>query len=223
VIHAVLLAYLMPRAAGACAPKTISYVSAWQGLGTPRSATGTLAPSGPKVARVVRAILAERVTDPSATQLGLTASVFAPFVHLAPRWMFGPLGDERLIRRRVEALYLDPRLRAAFVRRVVLPPGIVRVVTDTYPHEEVDVTCEDGRVARASSSQNASTFMLPWTVSLGGRTFQTFNAEIPRSIAALMGPSDVNAGYISDEGMARAYVDGLRAEYLRRYGQPAER
>jgi len=165
-------------------------------------------------------MFADQIDRPSTAQLGLTPDVFAPFVPRVAGWMFGRLGDLPAVKERAEALYLDPTLRAAYIARVVPPPGIERITTDTYPHEEVDVTCEDGRTAQAQSEQNSSTFMLPWTVTIGTSSFQTYNAEIPRAMFSMLGKLDVNPYSISDEGMAEAYVSDLRLAYIRRYGEP---
>ncbi len=83
------------------------------------------------------------------------------------------------------------------------------VRTDDYPSVKVEITLEDGSVLTAAS-HTWYDFMLPWKVSPNEQA--TYNANIPRAIAALMPKKATNRERLAGEGF-----DADLAEAVLRY------
>ena len=57
--------------------------------------------------------------------------------------------------------------------------------TDDYPQVGLRIIMEDGREIRVYSDSQKQ-YMLPWKITMDGKRFKTYNADISRAIAALL-------------------------------------
>ncbi len=92
-----------------------------------------------------------------------------------------------------------------------LSPSNFSFHTDDYPEEAIVISFDDGHTVSAlSRSQNA--FMLPWRIV--GPSFQglIYDTTIARSIVALFGNKNVNAGRMSPGALAAAYAENLNMQ-----------
>jgi hypothetical protein len=96
----------------------------------------------------------------------------------------------------------------------ILPALFSYARTDDYPFASIDVTLDDGPHLKAET-RSYYPFMLPWTVGEQGQ--QTYNADISRALANLLGRKSPNrerlaGGALADE-LAQAVKRSIEREW----------
>lgn len=96
-----------------------------------------------------------------------------------------------------QVLYRQSFHDQAFMTRIV--SGIFSSFhTDDYPSVKAIVSLEDGSVIMLTSDSQHP-FMLPWKIEMGGTAHQTFNADISRSLAAILPNKTANRSRLLGE------------------------
>lgn len=124
---------------------------------------------------LVEAIDAPRVAVPDVDNLGL-----------APEWVDAHMGRDKSpeeLARLIGPLFKFP------------PP-------DNKPEVEIEVVLRAGNLFRFRST-SAGPFLLPWRVFRSGTQEATFNAEISRSVAAILPPDFVNRSRLAGESLEK--------------------
>jgi hypothetical protein len=80
----------------------------------------------------------------------------------------------------------------------LLPQLFKFVSFDDYPSVQVTVVLADGQ-SWFASSKSYYPFMLPWKVSIGGRTQTDYNADISRAVAAMLPSGSLNQPRLSGD------------------------
>jgi hypothetical protein len=109
-----------------------------------------------------------------------------------------------------KALYLNSFKNLKFIEKI-LPDALRGGWTDDYPYFEIQIT-EEGGGKTVVSSDNQPTFMLPWKISKGGKEFETFNADIPRAIVALLPKKFANRERLNGEYFRRVLAERVMRE-----------
>src|SRR5207249_2159266 len=194
--------------------REITIRSGWGGLGTPRDETvsiraknGKLVYNGErvdqsKVDALIAALRASIISEPEPSNLGLT-----------PAWLDEQIADQKG-RFRLEvaratasqrALLTDTLKNRQKIKRIV--PALFNYVrTDDYPGATVEVTFEDGAKLTAETHSYYS-FMLPWSVGAQGE--QTYNADISRAVANLLGKKSPNKDRLRGSTFAYELVETI--------------
>ncbi len=106
-----------------------------------------------------------------------------------------------------KALYHDSFTNRTLVEQVV-PRLFSFDRTDDYPSVEIEVTFDDGSKATVRSTSQYL-FMLPWKVTRSGKTFETYDANISRAVAAVMPKKATNRSRIAGEGLDRDLAEAV--------------
>ena len=207
--------------------KTITVRSSWGGLGRPSCSSLVIQREGDHYVadgRIIRkegvreflnAIEEPRIATPRGTNLGVTsqwlqahveeAGKYATFLDYAAgtkqqKELFrSSFTNEQTIQKRLSSLY------ASFH-------------TDDYPHMSIEVTLND-ETTQTVKSDSQHPFMIPWNVSRGGITTETYNADISRALLALLPPEFTNRESLTDE---EEYATGLLQELAQQAGSEVE-
>lgn len=175
----------------------ITIRSGWGGLGAPRDETasiraknGTLTYAGKRVDQanveaLVAALKAPIIPTPDPANLGVT-----------PLWLDQQISDQKG-RFRLEVARATASQRALLTNTLKDRQKIERIVPalfsyvrlDDYPGATVEVTFDDGAKLTAET-HSYYPFMLPW--ALGTQREQTYNADISRAVADLLGKKSPN-------------------------------
>jgi len=191
--------------------------SGWGGLGVPqryqvhivRKSTGYFAGDkkvdGQLIENLLQALSSPAVPELDLDNLGITQA-----------WL--DANAERGVREYADvvysaaapnqqALYLSTFKDVAFMKRL-LPSLYGGMWTDDYPWVEVDVIKKDGQklVVRSEAQQ---LFMLPWEVTNDGRKIKTWNAEISRSVVALLPVKATNRDRLSGARLPSVLADAV--------------
>jgi hypothetical protein len=211
-----LIVFLTGAIAVAQVPvREISIRSGWGGLGIPqheiatiRAKNKTLINNGKRVDRskvdaLIAALRAMPVIKPDPSSLGVT-----------PAWLKEQMGEKKGYFQRESArgtanqraLLANTFTDSQQIERI-LPSLFSYVKTDDYPYASIDVTFEDGTHLNANT-HSYYPFMLPWTV--GERGDQTYNADISRALANLLGRKSPNRGRLAGGALADELVQAVR-------------
>jgi hypothetical protein len=202
--------------------REISIRSGWGGLGTAqnevttiRAKNGVLTYDGKRVDRfkvgaLIAALKSSPVSKPDPSNLGVT-----------PAWLNEQIGDKKG-RFQLESARGTANERALLAKTYTDTEQIARILpalfsyirTDDYPFASIDVTSDDGRHLKAET-RSYYPFMLPWTVGEQGQ--QTYNADISRALANLLGRKSPNrerlaGGALADE-LAQAVKRSIEREW----------
>jgi hypothetical protein len=170
--------------------REIKIHSGWGGLGRPQSAAATirrengqyLRDGKPINAALVDAFLlalnAPVIAKPQMENLGITSQWLTKSLSLAEKSMPGSFSDA------------TPSQKSLFASSFVNPALMANVVSDLFayssfddnPYASAEVTFDDGSRLTAKT-HSYYVFMIPWTVSGKG---ETFNADISRTFSALL-------------------------------------
>lgn len=185
--------------------------TAWGGLGTPKSEViiigrqnGRLVYNGKMVNQsnvdtLVVSLKSPLMPKPDVSNLGVT-----------PAWLSEQMGDRKgpfkleaasgtaSQRMLLSNAFTDPQQIASTV-----PELFAYIQTDDYPSATIDITFDDGSKL-AAETNSYYPFMLPWAVS--EKTAVTYNADISRALAKLLGPASPNKGRLAGEGFADELV-----------------
>jgi hypothetical protein len=202
----VLSVLLLPGLTGATSPETeghtvtrIDIDASWGGLGMPGNAQLTIRESGGRyllggrvissvaVDHLLRALQQPSILQPDLENLGLTLDWLDSNATDGPPTNQGPFTS---VAPNLRALYRRSFTDLSVITRVV--PSLFKYVkTDDYPSARVVVTLQNGSRIRAASD-SYYVFMLPWKVNVDGPGTTSFNADISRSVAALMPEGTTN-------------------------------
>lgn len=145
------------------------------------------------------------IANPQADNLGITYEWLSQRVQEAPR--NGAPNQQALFAE----TFSDPKS----IERL-LPSCFTFWKSDDYPYIRVTVVFANGK-RWIASSDSYYPFMLPWRVSLNGTEQTTYNADIPRDIAALMPDGSPNRARLSDEELktqlARAVMTSIKDKW----------
>ncbi len=196
--------------------------SGWGGLGTPQDETvsiraknGTLANDGKQVEQskidaLVAALRASIISAPDPSNLGIT-----------PAWIDEQIADQKgrfrlEVARATEtqrALLADTLKNRRKVERIV--PELFKYVRfDDYPRAAVEVTFEDGAKLSAET-HSYYPFMLPWSVGVFGE--QTYNTDISRAVANLLGKKSPNKDRLGGSTFADELVETTKSSIKREW------
>jgi hypothetical protein len=171
--------------------------SGWGGLGTPQDETVTIRANKGKLERngnrvdqgkvdaLIAALKAPPVSGPDPANLGIT-----------PTWIDQQIADQKG-RFRLEVARATPGQKALLTETLRDPEKVARVLpalfsyvrTDDYPGASVEVTLDDGSKLQAETNSQYA-FMVPWSV--GSTGVRTYNADISRAVANLLGKKSPN-------------------------------
>ncbi len=192
------------------------------GLRTPRDETisirtknGTLVYNGKrvdqsKVDALIAALRASTISALDPSNLGIT-----------PAWLKEQIADQKG-RFRLEvaratarqlALLTDPLKDERKIQRIV-PALFSYVRMDDYPGATVEVTFDDGAKLRAET-HSYYPCMLPWSVGAQGE--QTYNADISRAVANLLGKKSPNKDRVSGSTFAYELVETTKRPIERQW------
>jgi len=208
--------------AGQVRVSEITIRSGWGGLGAPQdeiisiqAMNGTLAYEGKRVDQskadaLIAALKALVISAPDPSNLGIT-----------PEWIDEQIADQKgRCRLEVARATATQRTRLADtlksrqkIERIV--PALFRYVrTDDYPGATVEVAFEDGARLRAGT-HSYYPFMLPWSVGVQGE--QTYNADISRAVASLLGKKSPNKGRLGGSTFAYELVETTKRSVERKW------
>jgi hypothetical protein len=190
--------------------------TSWGGLGESPTVHLTISRSGETyllgeqtievaaIDRLVGSLHQPPIPQPDRENLGLTqAWLTANAIH-GPSTNKGPFTAAAA---NLQALY-----RSAFsdvnIIASIVPSLFSYSKTDDYPSTRVAVTLQDGSTIRAISD-SYYLLMLPWKVSLDGPPITTFNADISRSIAALLPKTTANRARLSGDDLLPQAQDAV--------------
>jgi hypothetical protein len=192
--------------------REITIRSGWGGLGTPQDQTisirlrnGRLVFNGKqvepsKVDALLTALSAPKVPEPDPSNLGIT-----------PAWLDQQIADQKG-RFRLEVAGATASQRVLLTNTLkdvqkierVLPGLFNYVMMDDYPRAAVEVTFDDGAKLTAET-HSYYPYMLPW--SLGAKGEQTYNADISRAVANLLGKKSPNRDRLGGANFAYELVE----------------
>jgi hypothetical protein len=202
--------------------REISIRSGWGGLGAPqnevtaiRGKDRTLTHSGKRVEQskvdgLLVALRASAISKPNPSNLGITSA-----------WLNEQIGDKKG-HFRLESAGGTPNQRALLSNTFTNTEEITRILPslfsyvrmDDYPFASIDVTFNDGSHLKAET-HSYYPLMLPWAV--GEQGVQTYNADISRALAELLGRKSPNkqrlaGGTLADE-LAQAVKRSIQSEW----------
>ena len=159
---------------------------------------------------MVAALSASIISAPDPSNLGIT-----------PAWLDAQIADQKRRFRldvagattRQRALLTDTLKDHGKIERVV-PTLFSYVRMDDYPGATVDVSFDDGTKLRAET-HSYYPFMLPWSV--GGKDGQTYNADISRAVADLLGKKSPNRDRLSGSTFAYELVENVKRSIEREW------
>jgi len=202
--------------------REISIRSGWGGLGTPqnevttiRAKNGTITNDGKRVERskvdaLITALRALPVSKPNPSNLGVT-----------PAWLNESMGEKKG-RFQLESARGTANQRALLTKTYtdteqiarILPALFSYVRTDDYPFASIDVTFDDGSHLKAETHSYYPS-MLPWTVGEQGQ--QTYNADISRALANLLGRKSPNRERLAGGALADELVQAVKRSIEREW------
>ncbi len=194
--------------------KVIEIRTGWGGLGALQKNVFTIkrkreefisngrSVSADKVQALVSALLAQPVTRPEMTTLGVTSE-----------WLKANRSSQKP-RAWAQATETTARQQQMFNKAFTdfavigkaLPSLFKYTKFDDYPGTKVDVVFEDGSKLTAES-HSYYVFMLPWKVT--GLNSDTYNAAISRAISALLPADSVNKERLAGYGLAEQLTDAV--------------
>jgi hypothetical protein len=194
--------------------RLIEIHSGWGGLGTSQNADVLIRSRGgaffrdgkrvdaAQVQALVAALEAPRITKPDTENLGVTSA-----------WLKEHVTSQHP-RARTQALQTTANQQELFTTSFTNPDLIAKVLpelfefsrTDDYPFSEVEVTFENGSKIRASS-HSYYVYMLPWTFD--GKDDESYNADISRTVSALLPPKTVNKSRLEGDDFLKELVDAV--------------
>ncbi|MFN7997446.1 MAG: hypothetical protein U0Q18_27765 [Bryobacteraceae bacterium] len=208
---------------------------------TIRSAWGGLAPSqAPPLELVIRREPDGFFADGSKIDTGLIEALVSAFrkpslpapkifnLQISQEWLNEnvEVAGERSVRYRdiFSSSAHAATYRAAFTNYAnierLLPSLFSTIHTDDYPRVEAVIVFKGGEMWSASSnSQNA--FMIPWQVNSTGHCFTTFDADLSRSVGALMPAQSVNRDRLLGESFAFQLGEAVMAHIEEAWIAPA--
>ncbi len=212
----ILVAGCANVAFGMSAPKTIreiQIISGWGGLGTPQNAKVTILCENGKYLRDGRPINAALVDaflsslnapvipKPQMENLGITSEWLTRGLPLAEKNMPGRFSDATPGQKTLfESSFVDPALMTKAMSDLFAYASM-----DDYPYASAVVTFEDGSTISAKT-HSYYIFMIPWTVSGKG---ETFNADISRTLSALLPPNAPNKSRLVAEELVSKLGEAL--------------
>lgn len=110
-------------------------------------------------------------------------------------------------------LYLSTFKNLSLVEKL-LPRVLSGGWTDDYPRFTVEIIELDGSKSIVSSDAQP-TLMLPWEVEKNGAQTETYNADIPRALFALLPKKFANKERLSGEELRRALANSVMREIER--------
>ncbi len=202
--------------------REITIRSGWGGLGTPkdesisiRKKNGTLVCNGKrvdesKVNALIAALKASTISAPDPANVGIT-----------PAWLDEQIADQKG-RFRMEVARATASQRALLAETLKDRQKIARIVprlfnyvrTDDYPRATVEVTLDDGAKLRAET-HSYYPFMLPWSVGPQGE--QSYNANISRAVADLLGKKSPNRDRLRGSTFAYELVETTKRSVEREW------
>ena len=134
---------------------------------------------------------------PTQSNLGVTANWVERIAADAPR--DGASNQKAMFREN----FADPE-----TAEELLPFAFQFTKFDDYPHLTLTVVFANGR-RWICSSDSYYPFILPWKVNLNGSEEPTYNADISRTLAALMPAGSVNRNRLNDDILKTWLADGV--------------
>jgi len=134
----------------------------------------------PKVDSLLNALREPAVTSPNIENLGISRDWLERNVAPVPK--DGAPTQLSLFR---ESFCDTERIRR------LLPQLFKFAKSDDYPSVQITVVLADGQ-SWLASSESYYPFMLPWKVTVGGRTQTDYNADIWRAVAAMLPGGSLN-------------------------------
>ena len=134
----------------------------------------------------------------------------------ALKWSFDDPAELQRARTNYVALFLDVDRLHRFVAKYV-PWWSNR--TDDDHLETVTITCANGSPIVATTESQVS-YGVPWVVRDGDATTTTYNTDIGRQLAALLGELDINHSRYGDDYVAFEYASSVLSDYVKKYGMP---
>jgi len=180
--------------------------SSWGGLGKPQTFHLTIradmADFDPKrVQGLVEALGATRIAHPTRGNLGLSGDWLKANARRVLSERNLNFSDEA---ENLQRLQIDTFSDVGVVDRL-LPQIFDSRHTDDYPSVRVRVTFADGTIVSAESHAQGP-YMLPWTITPGGRTY---DARIARAVAALLPARTVNRDRLNGDDLPHHLADAV--------------
>jgi|SRR5712664_58104 len=192
------------------AVRNITIESGWGGLGDPAHLKVVLQDRGGeiylgeeviepnRIETLLAALRAPALAAPLATNLGITRDWLNQNAYAAPK--DGAPNQQALFKETSS----DPRT----VEQLV--PSLFRFWRfDDYPSTRVIVTFRNSQ-RWVAASDSYYPFMLPWAIELDGQEqTKTYNADISRSIAALMPAGSLNRDRLNDTELKKELAEAV--------------
>ena len=200
--------------------KEIKITSAWGGLGTPQKSE-ILITHKPKgyyskgnkiekqlVDNLINAINEPEIKEFQAANLGITQDWLDANAEIGVKeyadYYFSVAAPNQ------KELYLSSFRNPQSVEKLL--PSVLRGGwTDDYPGFGVEITELDESKTIVGSDEQPS-FMLPWEIVRNGKTIQTYNANISRSLVALLPKKFTNRERLSGENLRRILAESVMRE-----------
>ena len=217
IAFAVAIVAMTPLHAQVGRVQSVTIHSQWGGLGRPgRSdlliqlqngqyvANGRTIP-GEQITALLTAMEQPRLAEPDPENLGIAAQWLQNHVEVAGRYA---------IYFDYQAGYADQQdlFRTAFTDEQTIQARLKSLYqsfhTDDYPGMSVQLAFDDGELLTACSDSQHP-FMIPWKIARGGKTAETYNANISRALLALLPAKFTNRENLTDE---ETYATGLLQE-----------
>jgi hypothetical protein len=190
--------------------------SSWSGLGNPAETEITIRGDrksfrreqeriDPKrIESLVSALEAAPLLKPDLANLGITEAWLRSVVHPVTKNL---IWNEA-----------TPAQKQSFVSSFTDMETVSRVMPSLYsfgsiddsPAVDVSVILKDGSMIQLSSHSQYE-FMLPWSVTHGSETTNTYNADISRALAGLMPEISTNRSLIAGKGLARDLGEDVKS------------
>jgi len=201
--------------------QAITIRSSWGGLGKPGNSELTInrendrftvkqkAIPAEQIEALLNAVRQPRVAAPQAANLGITSQWLHDHAEDAGRYAtYFNYSDGAAEQKRL--------FRSVFTNDQTLEQRLASVYasfhTDDYPHMRVDLTLSDG-TSLCVTSDSQHPFMLPWKITQGGTTTETYNANISHALLELLPSGFTNREALTDE---EQYATGLLQEAAKR-------
>ncbi|MGE5648307.1 MAG: WG repeat-containing protein [Acidobacteriota bacterium] len=202
--------------------REITIHSGWGGLGTPQDETISIRTKNGKLVRngkgvdqsnvdtLIAALKASVVPAPDPSNLGIM-----------PAWLDAQIADQKG-RFQLEVARATASQRALLVTSLKDRQKIERIVpalfrymrTDDYPGVTVEATFDDGTKLRAET-HSYYPFMLPWAIV--GQSEPTYNADISRAVANLLGKKSPNKDRLAGSTFAAELVETTKRSIEREW------